>query len=445
MTNIIKYFSTSRGVKNLVLRIGSVLGRFGFTEGRFERRLNRYCTVTEDLGCVPSFPLTAVTLKRHPGPIKRLSKKGVEFTVHGYIHTDYKLISAKEQARHFQKAGKIFDDSGISFKGFRAPYLRINNMTSEVLSNLGFLYDSSHVIYWDVIGQDENARQGEVEYRRLLDFYDARSACDYLALPRYIDGLIELPVSIPDDEAMVDRLGMRGSQEIANVWQAILKKTYERGELFVVQLHPERIDLCGGALSQTVRQAQAFNPPVWIATLGEIARWWNEKGKFILEVQPEGAGRYRVKASCSEKATLLLRNCKASVPTAEWSYGYQGTSARDFAIESPTRPVIGVEPGSSQEAVNFLKSEGFVVERSGQPGNYGIYLDNLADFRLTDEKSLSERIENSNAPLLRYWRWPSYSQSALAVSGDIDSITLTDFVLRIIETWRQNRLHDTVT
>ena len=79
-----------------------------------------------------------------------------------------------------------------------------------------------------------------------------------------------------------------------------------------------------------------------------------------------------------------------------------------------------------------------MVERSDQPDNYGIYLNDLADFQVADEKPLSEIIEHSDAPVLRYWRWPHQARSALSITGDIDSMTLIDFVLRVFETWRQN-------
>jgi peptidoglycan/xylan/chitin deacetylase (PgdA/CDA1 family) len=436
--SIIKPLSNSRGIRNLVRRIRAIFSRFGISSKRFESRLNKYSTTTGNLGCVPTFPISAVTLRRHPELIKKLSRTGIEFAVHGYIHTDYKPISSEEQTRHFKKAIDIFRIHQIPFVGFRAPYLRASTGMPRVLSNLDFLYNSSHVILWDVIKETSYSRHGLNEYQRLLDFYQARSARDYLALPRFTNGLVEIPVSMPDDETMVDRLGITDEKEITKIWQSVLQRTYNGGELFTVQLHPERIPICESALVNILQQARALNPPVWIATLGELARWWKEKDSFSLEVNAEDNGRYRVKANCSEKATLLLKHCEVNGPVAEWSSGYQSISARDFVVESPSRPVIGVEPDSSSAAITFLKSEGFVVELSDQPDNYGIYLTDLANFRDADEKPLAEAIEHSNAPVLRYWRWPDHAKSALAITGDIDSITLLDFILRVFETWRQN-------
>ncbi len=438
MMKITKLLSDSRGFKHLLLRIGTIFRRFGITPKRFERRLNRYRLITGKLNCVPTFPLTTVTLKRHPELIRKLSEKGVEFAVHGYIHTDYSSLSSEEQKRHFKKAVDTFRAGQIPFEGFRAPYLRDSNKTPQVLSNLGFLYNSSHVIYWDVIEETKYPQKAWSEYSRLIDFYQARSAQDYLALPRFTNSLVEIPVSIPDDETIVDRLGITDEKEITKVWKAILETVYSRGELFTVQLHPERISFCESALEHILQQARELNPPIWVATLREIAEWWRERDGFRLEVSSEGNRRYRVKANCSGKATLLSKNFKINGPVAEWASGYQSISARDFVVESPKRPVIGVGLDSAPEAISFLKREGFVVERSDQPDNYGIYLNDLADFQVAEEKPLSEIIEHSDAPVLRYWRWPHQARSALSITGDIDSMTLIDFVLRVFETWRQN-------
>ena len=438
MTNIIKLFSNSRGFRNIVRRVITVFWRFGITSRKFERLLNRYCAVTQNLGLIPSFPLTTVILKRHPKLIKKISTKDIELVVHGYIHTDYKTISAKEQARHFQKAADTFRKYQINFHGFRAPYLRISSETLEVLRNLGFLYDSSQVMYWQTITEDAYPQHGWQEYRRLLDFYQARSASKYLALPRFINDLVEVPVSMPDDESMIDRLCISDEEEMTRIWKTVLNKSYSRGELFTIQLHPERISLCEVPLTRVLQKARSLKPSVWVASLVEIAQWWKERDKFSLKLNSGGNGRYTVKANCSEKAALLLRNCKVNVPITEWSCGYYCTSAREFVAESPTRPAIGVALDTSPKAVAFLKQEGFIVEQSTQPEDYGVYLHDLADFEAVDEKPLSEMIEGSSAPLLRYWRWPDFHKSAMAVTGDIDSVTQIDFLLRLFETWRQN-------
>jgi peptidoglycan/xylan/chitin deacetylase (PgdA/CDA1 family) len=436
--SILNILSKARGPRNLVSRIRAILRNFGLTSTKFEHLLQKYSTLTRDLGCVPTFAITAVTLKRHPQPIKELHEQGVEFAIHGYIHTDYRLIKLEEQIQHFNRAIDIFEGCQVPYTGFRAPFLRINGKTPQALSNLGFTYDSSHSIRWDVIDKNKYKKGSLIEYKRVLDFYEPRKAQDYLVLPRSMDGFIEIPVSIPDDEVIIDRLNITDINEISEIWTAILEKTYRGGELFTVQLHPERIAFCEEALANVIQEAKILDPPVWITTLGETTNWWQERKGFTFEINHQGNDNYRIKANCSERATILIKNCRANVLVNEWFDDYQSIKARDFILESPLRPVIGIGRDSSPAAVSFLQAEGYIVEQNDQPDGYAIHLGNVAQFDEADEKPLSRKIELSYAPLLRYWRWPDQARSALSVTGDIDSMTLFDFALRIFENWRQN-------
>jgi peptidoglycan/xylan/chitin deacetylase (PgdA/CDA1 family) len=435
--NATNFLSKSRGIGNLLQRVGTVLKRFSITPKKFDKLLNRYSIVTRNLGCVPTFPITAVILKRHPRLIKELCQNGVEFAIHGYIHTDYGVLPLREQLLHYEKAINTFNICQVPYTGFRAPFLRTSDETAEAMSRLNFAYDSSFAVHWAVIEKAKFTNASWSEYDRLLEFYQSRKAQDYLVLPRSIDGFIEIPVSIPDDEAMAERLGITDTGEISKIWRDILQKAYERGELFTVQLHPERIKYFEEALIEVLQQAKSFNPPVWIATLREIAGWWKEKRLFTFEIDSQTDNRYRVKTNCSDRATVVIKNCQANISEEKWFGGYRRITAGDFILESPKRPAIGISPDSSPAAASFLRGEGYIVESSDRPDDYGIYFSNLARFDETSEKPLSETIEKSGAPLLRYWRWPDRARSALSVTGDIDSITLADFVLRILENWRQ--------
>ncbi len=49
------------------------------------------------------------------------------------------------------------------------------------------------------------------------------------------------------------------------------------------------------------------------------------------------------------------------------------------------------------------------------------------------KSSLIQQIEDLEAPLLYFGCWPAGNRAALAISGDIDSMTVQDFFLRILE------------
>ena len=429
----IGFLSKSRGLRNLASRIITVTRRFGIFPGKFNRRLKKFFKITHSAKCLPTFAITAAVLARHPDFIKELSTHGVEFAVHGYVHIDYKVVTKKKTREHFNKAIEIFNDCQIPFAGFRAPFLRCNESASSILSELGFLYNSSQAMWWPVTDANQYSEYTRDNLDRLLQFYTPLNADKYLSLPRLNDGLIEIPVSIPDDEALIERLGITDPEKIRDIWLDILEKIHHRGEMFNLSLHPERIEYCEASLSDVIKKAGEYNPPMWITTLREVAEWWQEKSKFTFHIESKGGVEYQIKATCSDRATILVKNCQLSVPGKPWFNGYQQVTSRDFMLESPAPPVIGLSSRSNPIVIKYLESEGYLVDIHSIYENYGLYLGEIQGFTQADEKALSQRIEQSDVPFLRYWRWPNETRGALSVTGDIDSITLWDFALRILE------------
>jgi peptidoglycan/xylan/chitin deacetylase (PgdA/CDA1 family) len=438
------FLSESRDFRNLCRRVGTVARRFGITAGRFKRRLKAYEATTRELGCTPTFPVTAVVLRRHSGTFRDLSRNGVELAVHGYVHVNYATASREEQARDFQRATRIFKSAGVPFFGFRAPFLRFNEDTLEVLGRMPFAYDSSHAIHWDVVDRSALSEHNLASYKMLLDFYGSSVGEDNFAMPYLTGGIVEIPVSLPDDEGMIERLGITSQAGIARVWLGILQRTYARGDLFTLQLHPERTLLCLDALAEVVNKAKELSPVVWFATLNDIAAWWKERAGFTLEVSADTsssrAESYRVRANCSSRATVLVKNCHPQPPGKDWTDGYVSMDARDFVVECPSRPVIGVSAGSAPSLVQFLREEGYIVEQGARKEDCALYIDRPGEFGETQKIPLIQYIESSGAPLIRYWRWPSRARSALTITGDVDSVTIADFVMRILESrWRRLR------
>ena len=80
----------------------------------------------------------------------------------------------------------------------------------------------------------------------------------------------------------------------------------------------------------------------------------------------------------------------------------------------------------------FLTDEGFCYEVSDKNSKYSLFLDEYETFDREDEINLLGRIRENPNPIVRYWRWPSGMRSAFVTSHDLDSVTLTDFVLRLL-------------
>jgi hypothetical protein len=114
---------------------------------------------------------------------------------------------------------------------------------------------------------------------------------------------------------------------------------------------------------------------------------------------------------------------------------------RRFTIRTPQAPCIALSPQTPQLVDDFLREQGYPFVRS-QPEEaerYALYLDlpeGLGDTReeqVQQRSKIVQQVESLNAPFVRFACWPNGYQAALTISGDIDSITIQDFFLRILE------------
>lgn len=423
----------SRGPVNLAKRLPTIVKRFGITDSKIDRCLNSFVDTAVEYGTRPTLAITANLLDRYPSLVQRLRDRGVEFAIHGLVHTDYSQLSFKEHLEHIAKAMEIFDRYDIEYGGFRCPYLRSSQYTLDAVKELGFSWESSDVIAWDIIDPKAITSSASLAYDKLLSLYSAKSSATNFSVPKLVDGVVEIPVSIPDDEAILDRLGLRGAPEITRLWRAILNASYQRGDIFTVQLHHERVPFLAPALESVLSKASSLSPKVWLASLGEVASWYKRRESFKFELAKIDKGLYQVDVRADDDATVLVKNVSVDGLAHDWHGAYQLVKDRNFKIAAPKRPVIGVENKFDETFAELLKSEGFVVERTENPASCALYLasSDLKDIR--DEVSLISSIEGSGAPLLRFWRWPNAARSAISVTGDIDSITLIDFARRVFE------------
>jgi hypothetical protein len=110
--------------------------------------------------------------------------------------------------------------------------------------------------------------------------------------------------------------------------------------------------------------------------------------------------------------------------------GYREVKTMNFSFKSPLRPFIGFSPSTSTVLTSFLRQQGYIVEASSESERYSYYI-NQVKFDVNQEQTILAQIERSGCPLIRLGRWPNAAQSALAVTGDIDALTLWDYGLRL--------------
>ena len=422
----------AKGIRGLSARVGTIVSRFGATPTRMERCLDRYVDLTSEFSVRPSLPITACVLARHALLIHRFSDRGVEFAIHGLVHNDHTTLGYDGQRTSISRAAEIFEQAGIPCVGFRGPYLRYSAATDDAVRDLGLRYHSSQAVAFPALPPAVIQGLGGRAYQRALELYGAWDASEVAVRPRLRQGLVEIPVAIPDDEIMVDRLHLDGEAQAA-VWTSMLESTYTRGDLFTVQLHPERIFDSGHALEAILREAARRRPRIWTARMDEVATWWLERQSAILRVQQSREGCYEIQLEGSRRCTLLVRGLP-EVVGAPWDDRTTVAQSPLFRVTCVVRPVVGLSARSPRSAHEFLREEGFLTETSDDAVLYGAYID--VPESGFDELRLLAEIERSQGPLVRLWRWPAEARSAVAVTGDIDSITLQDFALRLWETRR---------
>jgi hypothetical protein len=414
-----------KGAVNLARRVRTIGSHYGVGPTRMDRRLADVLRIVERFGCRATLPVTAAAVQRNPHVVTRYAEMGIELAVHGYHHVDHKELGAVEQVEQLGRARRILEAHGIPAVGFRAPYLRWNAATLHALRENGFLYDSSQAMHWPV--EPGIATDG---YRRALAFYDALSGEAHPVLPSIEDGLVRIPCSIPDDEAAVDRLRLRTPEALTEVWLDIFRRTHERGELFTLAAHPERIELCGPAIAAVLDRARSAVPGVWIARLDELARWWADRAVATVTVREGAGGWLHVDVRGPQGLVILARDVEIIGAEPQGDGTVRVDRAR-FDVRAAVRPLIAVHPASSDRLAAFLREQGYVAEVADAPDGYAWFL-RRERFGAEDELPLLRELEAGRAPLIRLGRWPGGARSALSVTGDVDALTIWDYASRFV-------------
>ncbi len=361
-------------------------------------------------------------MNRHSRIFQRLQDQGVELAVHGNYHIDYTQLNINDVRHHLSQAASIFNRHGIRYSGFRFPFLRKDNERIQLLNETGFLWDSSEVISWNSLNQDLFYPKNWTDYEKILKTYKAVNADQTESLPYIQNGLVEIPVSVPDDEMIIERLGIKDEQFIYSIWEKILCSVRERGELLVLQVHPERVCLYQHALKRILQLSGRWGD-VWMTSLKEIAKWWQEKEGFRLIVKKGKNNRYQIIPECTDRATLIMENAGSNRHHNETIV----LKKEAYEIQSQRKPIIGIDPDTSSDVIELLRREGYPYEISIAHQNYSHFIKQKGKLNPTKKNQLLQSIHNNPFPLIRFWRWPNQFRFGFTITGDIDGVNLWDY------------------
>ena len=424
-----KHWYNQRGPIFLSQRAGHLLARYGISP---DQAIERTDSCLEGLliqDCKPTFFTPGIVLERYPEFIRHLQARGAEIAVHGYQHADLRAYPLPKAVEQLIKAVDVFKTAGIKTQGFRCPYLGYSDELINSLPDGLFDYSSNHAIYWNETSKNDGNHSGTV-FETLRKIYHAESSNIRISVPWKRTKSIEIPVCMPDDMELIDGLNA-SAEEVSQVWVHILKITHRRGELFNLIFHPELAEFCEQPFHEILSLSKTLQPNVWITRLGDLGSWWNEKSNFKFNSIFYDSSLV-LDFSCSPRATILAKGLSLNNSVAgTWDGAYQILKSRHLTLPATPLPFIGVSPDVPDETTSFLEEQGYLLDRSDTAPDCSIFLEASIIDSIRDRVGLIEYIESNPGPLVRYWRWPFGAKSALSITGDLDALSLMDYISRI--------------
>jgi len=161
-----------------------------------EAGVSRLLDLFANHGISTTFFVTGDMASRHPHMVKTIDKKGHEVACHGLYHwKDEFLLTRTEQKRRIEKATSIIQEIiGTRPLGFRAPCLKANRDTLNVLSESGYLYDSS-VIPTFIPGYYGYLNSNFKPYWLPLNSHGKKKPEFFLEMPVSVNPLLFIPLS----------------------------------------------------------------------------------------------------------------------------------------------------------------------------------------------------------------------------------------------------------
>jgi peptidoglycan/xylan/chitin deacetylase (PgdA/CDA1 family) len=186
--------------------------------------------------------------------LKSLLNDRFEIAIHGFHHEDFSIQPLETLIEDISKAKSVFEKCGLSPTGYRAPYLRSRADLLLLLAKNGFSYSSSGttIMNWvkaknrDLLMKANKIASGIYESKQINkeDYKDTE-------IPT------EIPVSLPDDEILIDRMGIRDVGLLGSILEDEIRASLESVSFAVIQIHPERYPLMREALFSAVENLRS--------------------------------------------------------------------------------------------------------------------------------------------------------------------------------------------
>ena len=208
------------------------------------------------------------------GLVARTKADGCEVGVHGLRHDGRDLASRRHLARRLPAIRRYATTWGAV--GFRSP---ATQRAWSLMPRLGFEYDAS---YTDT------------------DPYEPQpgGCCTYY--PFFIDDLVELPITVPQDHTLFEIL----LETDTGTWRRKVAALRERGGLALVLAHPDYARNPHMAREwRALLEETAGDPTMWQPLARDAARWWRDRAASQVHADARG---WTVRGPAAARAGVLL-------------------------------------------------------------------------------------------------------------------------------------------
>lgn len=223
------------------------------------RRMLEICDMEEARGFRSSWNLVPRRYGIDDAMIEQIANRGFEVGIHGLYH-DGRDLESPQMIRERLPAIREYADRWNAV-GFRAPATQRH---WEWMGLLGFTYDSS---FPDT------------------DPYEPQPGGSCSWLPFFIEDLVELPITLPQDHTLFVILRRAG----AATWIDKARQLRERGGMALVLTHPDYMIQPTIAVAYTDFLGEFHDDPsAWQALPRDVATWWRRRAASHLEAVGDG-------------------------------------------------------------------------------------------------------------------------------------------------------------
>ena len=415
--NLFVHSIKTKGLKNFIMRFLSIYNRFGVSPKKYIKNFEKFIELQNEFNFKTTFPITASVYEKHKEKLKPF-KDTFKFMLHGLYHIDYTKIKKETIKQHLQKGSSILKNYlNYNEIGFRAPYLRYNETVKSALIESSIKFESSiSILIEDIIKIDSKNK------KIINRLYNPKKYKAYPSLPIYYENIIELPVILPDDEILIDRLNIKNEKIILKILINILETIIKNEEMYIMQIHPERINFMFEAIKTLLEKSKKEN--IWITNLYEIYEWV-KKTPTLKEIN-------------IQNKTIALENIQSrKITPLNTEINLKNNS---ITYKSEILPIIYMETNQNNTIKNLLKFDGFIITEDNSikdKCSICISKNEIERINISQYRNFTYKLQKTNKPLIKMSRWPDGKKAAFSLSGDIDALTIQDFFLRAIHFYKE--------